>query len=140
MKANESFSIKTLILLALVLLGVMAAQGQQNIPTQTVGTATPTNQLTVYSAPLKLFTVMGYNSHTNVTFYVNVFSSTNAATNGGVPKFSIPVPPTNYYSLDFTYYGANLDACKVCVSSNLTTLALTPSNHVSIQSVLKAPQ
>lgn len=131
---------KLLFALVLLAIAVLAATAQQNIPTQTVGNSTPTNNLTVYSAPLKLFTVMGYNAHTNQTFYVNLFSRTNAATNGGTPVFSIPVPATNYYSLDFSYYGANLDACKVCISSNLTTLALTPSNWVSIQAVFKAPQ
>jgi hypothetical protein len=122
----------------LFLLAALTSQAQTLIPTMVVGNASYTNALTVFNAPLKLFTVQGYNSATN-TQYVQVFKTVTGATNGATPLFSFPVGATNYFSADYSYYGVNLDKCKVCISSNSTTLALTAST-VSIQAIFKAPQ
>jgi hypothetical protein len=126
---------KTFIIILFAALGL---QAQTLIPTQVAGNASYTNALTVFNAPLKLFTVQGYNSATN-TQYVQVFKTVTGATNGATPLFSFPVGATNYYSADYSFYGVNLDRCKVCISSNSTTLALTAAT-VSIQAVFKAPQ
>ena len=124
---------KTLITFAACLLAAVGIQAQQ-----VAGNASYTNALTVYNAPLKLQCVTGYNSASTRQF-VQVFNTVTGATNGAVPTFSFPVPPTNYFSLDFSSYGANLDKCKVCVSSNANSLALTAAT-VSIQAVFKSPQ
>ena len=125
-------------ILAALLLTLLSAAAQ-TIPTLTTGDAGLTNARTIYNAPLKLYSVTGFNGSTT-NLYVQVFGTVTGATNGAVPLFSIPVPATNYYSLDFSYYGVNLDRCRVAISSNSTTLVATPTANVSIQAVFKAPQ
>lgn len=127
---------KTILTSIMLLAGMIVSFGQQAFP---VGNSSLTNSRTIYAAPLKLFTVSGYNASPSL-LYVQIFGTVTNATNGATPLYSLPVNTTNWYSFDFTAVGLNLDACKVCVSSNATTLTLTPSNTTSIQATIKAPQ
>lgn len=64
----------------------------------------------------KVYSVSGYNS-SNATQFIMIFEGTNTPTNGQIPTFSIPVAATNFYSYDFSYYGADLYGVSACNST-----------------------
>lgn len=124
-------TILTFILLAAAVVGLHA----QTIPTRVIGSASFTNVMVASKQPAKLLQVSGYNSATN-TVYVQVFAKTYTPTNTMVPVFSFPVLTANFYSMDFTPYGADLDGIGVAASTTANTLTLA-TNQVSFQVIMK---
>jgi len=125
---------KTLKSLGIILLLALPALAQLT-PVGVTGNASLTNSLTVSTVPLKLYQLSGLNMAASLQ-YVQIFSQTNAATNGGTPTFSFPVNATNYFTWDFGVNGVDLDACVVKVSTNAATLGTAPAN-TSLQALKK---
>lgn len=105
-------------------------------PTQVVGSTTFVQSRIIRTSPCKLYTVLGYNS--GPAQFVMVFASGSTPTNGQTGVFCFPVAATNYFSLDFGYYGADLDAASVCNSTTATTNTLGSVN-CSFQGIFAAP-
>ena len=125
---------KLLFMLALIGLLPLATQAQNIVQTRVIGNASYTNTLVASYKPTKLFAVTGYNSGS--LQYIQVFQS-SAPTNGMIPIFSIPVAATQYFSIDFSYYGADLDKITVCNSSTADTLTKGSSN-CGLQAIIRA--
>lgn len=84
--------------------------------TMVIGDATFVQSRLATTREAKVYSVSGYNS-SNVTQFIMIFEGTNTPTNGQIPKFSIPVAATNFYSYDFSYYGADLYGVSACNST-----------------------
>lgn len=116
------------------------------VPTTVSGTGRYTNSLVVRTpgfgstnAPVKLYSIMGYNS-TNTTIYLQVYQQTsvpaNAATNFVIGPF--PIPATNFYYVDFNLYGADLDGATVVMSTTPGTNTIATA-CATIQSIWTIP-
>lgn len=79
---------------------------------------------------VKVFAVLGYNS--GPAQFVMVFGTNNPAgiapTNNQTGTFCFPVAASNYFVLDLSYYGANLDSVSVANSTTATNLTLGSTN------------
>lgn len=124
-------------LLGLVLMLCSFGAMAQNLQTFVVGNSLLTNSVVVSAAPAKLYAVLGYNASAS-TQYVQVFSTTNTApTNGTMSTFNFPVASSNYFYLDFSFYGADLSpGIVVCSSTTANTLTLSATN-TTIQAIIK---
>lgn len=125
----------------LALLALIATIACAAIPNTTIiGNTTYVPYRVSNTNAVKLYTVLGYNS--GPAQFVMVFGAKNSAgtapTNGQVGTFCFPVAASNYFSLDFSYYGANLDSVSVANSTTATNLTLGSTN-CSFQ-VIVAPQ
>jgi hypothetical protein len=121
------------VILFLALLLAPSAFAQN---TTVTGNASLTNLLAVSQVPVKLYAVIGYNSAGSPEF-VQVFNTETSPTNGTVPVFSIPVAAGQYFSFDFSYYGADLDNVWVASSSTASSLTLTAA-QTSFQAITKS--
>lgn len=86
-----------------------------------IGNAGYTNCLVVATKPAKLYAVTGYNS--GPAQFIQVFETNAPPVTGATPVFSIPVASQQYFDLDFSYYGADLDGIIVCNSTSANSLA-----------------
>ena len=125
---------KLFLLLGLIALLPLATKAQNIVPTRVIGNGTYTNMLVASYKPTKLFAVTGYNSGSLQD--IQIFQS-SAPTNGMIPIFSIPVAATQYFSIDFSYYGADLDKITICNSSTGDTLTKGGSD-CGIQAIIRA--
>lgn len=125
--------LRTTFLLWLLLAGTVWAQ---SVATSVIGNASLTNSLVVSSKPgTKLYALTGYNSASS-TQYIQILQTNGVPTNAVTPTFSIPVAAGNYYSFDFSTYGADLNKITVVVSTNAATVGLAPAN-TSIQAIIR---
>ncbi len=86
--------------------------------TKVVGDTSRVASRLIWSKPAKLFAVMGYNAQTNSQF-VYVFASATAPTNGQSGRLGpFPVGAAQYYSIDLSAYGADLDAIYIGISTS----------------------
>lgn len=126
---------KKKLLIGLSLLVAVAVFGQAIVATTIRGNSATVNNLNVsQGGPVKIYTVLGQNL-TNTTIYVQIFGS-NSPTAGAIPLVSVPVATQNFYSIDFGYYGLNLDGCQVVFSTNPTNFAVA-TQCGTIQAVIK---
>jgi hypothetical protein len=125
---------RTLFLLLAVSLAVVTAQAQNIVPTRVIGNSKLTNALVVSAKPTKLFAVTGYSPTTQ---YIQIIQTNQVPTNGIVPVFSVPVSAGQFYSIDFSYYGADLDSVTVVNSSTQNTLTLGSAN-TTFQAIIRA--
>lgn len=130
---------KKLSILAMVAIVTIAACAA--IPNTTIiGNTSYVPYRVVKTNAVKLYTILGYNS--GPAQFVMVFGTNNpsgaAPTNGQLGTFAFPVAASNYFSLDFSYYGANLDSISVANSTTATNLTLGSTN-CSFQAII-APQ
>jgi hypothetical protein len=123
--------LKCVALMGLIgLVGPVA--GAQNAAV--VGNAAYTNELVVATTPSKLYAVTGYNS--GPAQFIEVFETNKPPVTGATPVFSIPVSSGQYFDLDFSYYGADLDSIVICNSSTANTLTLGSLN-CGIQAIIR---
>lgn len=126
---------KKRILIGLSLLVAALAFGQAMVATHIVGKSLLVNNLNVsQGGNVKVYSVLGQNL-TNVTVYVQIFGS-NSPNPGDIALISVPVLSSNYFSIDFGYYGLNLDGCQVVFSTNSTNFAVT-TQCGTIQAIVK---
>lgn len=109
----------------------------QTTATRVSGNARLTNSLIVSSVlGTKLFTIQGYNA-ASATQYIQVFQTNAVPPNASVPTFSFPVASSNYFSMDFGQYGADLDRIMVVVSTNAATLGIGATNACALQAITR---
>jgi len=108
----------------------------QSTPTIVVGNSSPTNQLWVSQKPCKLYTALGQNLSGGVV-YVQVFQTSTNIVAGQVPFSSTPVPAApQFYSIDFSFYGADLSpGCRIYLSTTATNYTAT-TNSGTIQAII----
>lgn len=110
---------KKLIILPLLLLAVVVLA--DTIPTIILGDATAKSSFVAFTTAKKIYQITGYSASTQ---YIQVFETNTVPANGTVPKISVPVSAGQYYSIDFGYYGLNLDKCTLANSSTVNTLTI----------------
>ncbi len=94
----------------------------------------------VSTSPCKLNAVMGYNGATN-TQWLFVFEAKAAPTNGTWGRFGpFPIGATQFYSVDLSAYGADLDCVTVGVSTTDTTFTTAATNSATIQALISPMQ
>jgi hypothetical protein len=124
---------KTLLLTISILVAACAVQAQ-TVGTRVVGNAAATNSFIASSTKgTKVFAITGYSASTQ---YIQVFQTNGIPANGTVPTFSVPVSAGQFYSIDFSYYGADFDYCTVCNSSTANSLTIGAAD-TSFQSILR---
>lgn len=97
-------------------------------PTRVIGNGFYTNGIVVSQTPLKLYAVTGYNS-TASTAYLMVFETNAVPANGSICRLGpFPVGAGQWYSVDMSFYGADLDKCWVGMSSTAQSLTLAGTN------------
>ena len=109
------------------------ASQAQTVATRVVGDTTATNSLIVTSQASKTFLITGY---TATTQYIMVFQTNSVPANGTKAVFSVPVSAGQFYSIDFGYYGADLDKLTVCNSTTANTLTIGAAD-TTFQCVLR---
>jgi hypothetical protein len=121
------------------LLMVSAIANAQSLNTMVVGNSNPTNVLIVSHKSCKLFAVTGQNL-SGGSEYIQVFGTNAAPASGAVPIFSVPVPASpQFYSVDFSYYGADISpGCTVASSSTATSYTATVNTNSTIQAIIRA--
>jgi hypothetical protein len=102
----------------------LAAAAQ--IATRLVGDTSLTNKRLVSSTPCTLYAVTGVNSGPDQ--YLLVFETNALPANGSAAKICVPVLGAQFYSIDFSCYGAGLDKVYVACSTTTNTLTLGSSN------------
>lgn len=115
--------------LTLTLLLVAFVAMAQFIPTRTIGNTSTVASRVISTGPCKLFSVTGFNGH-SATQYLFVFEIGVAPTNGQAGRLGpFPVGAGQFYSVDLSAYGCDLDAVTVGMSttSNLFTNSATNS-------------
>lgn len=111
---------KKILFLAFLLAAFVAPA--QTVSTRIYGDTTATNSLIVTSQNgQKAYAFCGY---TTTTQYIMVFQTNAVPANGTKATFSVPVTAGQFYSIDFSYYGADLDKCTVCNSTTANTLTI----------------
>ncbi len=123
---------KTILTLVLLLGAVLGARAEN---TTVAGNSALTNSLKVASQPTKLYAVTGMNLSGSAE-YIQVFQKVTPV-NGDVPVFSFPVFASSPFALDFSFYGADLDAITICASTTATTLTLATAN-TTLQAIVKS--
>lgn len=128
---------KTLLILFLAFAAIGARA--QALNTFVVGNSSPTNSLIVSGKACKLFAVTGQNL-SGSTEYVQVFQTNAVPQAGAVPTFSVPVPASpQYFSIDFSYYGADLSrGCVIEVSTTATSLTAANGGSSTVQAIIRA--
>lgn len=114
--------------------GVLALSAGAQIQTRVLGNTLATNSLVVASSPTTLYAVTGYSASTQ---YIMVFQTNAVPANGATAVFSVPVSAGQYYSLDFSTYGAALDKVTVCNSTTPNTLTLGATD-TTFQAIIRA--
>lgn len=98
--------------------------------TTVIGDTTYQPYRVVKTNATKLFSITGYNS--GPAQFVMIFGAGNptglAPTNGQKGTFCFPVAANNYFVLDLSYYGADLDSVSVANSTTATNLTLGLTN------------
>jgi hypothetical protein len=122
---------KTFLLTILLLAGLTA--GAQTVSTRIVGNSLATNYVVVTSQATKVFAVTGY---TTATQFIQVFQTNALPANGSTPIFSVPVAAGQGYSVDFSFYGADMDKLTVCNSTTANTLTLGAAD-TTFQAILR---
>lgn len=126
---------RTKILLVLLCLSAVTAFASSLIDVRAIGTTALTNYRVISTTPCKVFTVMGYNSFT-AQQYVFLFEAAAAPTNGQAGRFGpFPVGSDQFYSVDLSAYGADVDKLTVGISTTSNTFTLGSSN-CSIQGII----
>lgn len=101
-----------------------------------VGDSRHVQSLVASASPCKLYAVTGYNS--GPAQYLLIFQAGYTPTNLEVAKFSFPIAAASYFSVDLSYYGADLDAASICNSTTDSTNTLGSVN-CSFQAILARP-
>jgi len=109
------------------------ASQAQTIATRVSGGTTATNSFIAASVPSKVFLISGYSATTQ---YIMVFQTNAVPANGTVAVFSVPVTGGQFYSMDFSYYGADLDKLTVCNSTTANTLTIGAAD-CTFQTILR---
>jgi hypothetical protein len=79
------------------------------------------NALQVSTIPATLYGISGYNSAATVKF-IQLHDSATAAAEGATPVYSITVPATSNFNIDFGFYGMSfLNGVYACNSSTAPT-------------------
>lgn len=126
---------KLLLAVAVLVFGVAAIAIADLIDTRTFGNSLLVESRVVSSVPCKAFLISGYNNSTNQLF-VQIHPRRTAPTNGAIPLFSIPVPAGNFYSFDFSTYGADMtNGIAVCCSTTVTNTTLGGTN-ITVQAII----
>ena len=103
--------------------------------TRTVGNGQFTNSLIVSSIPCKLYGVCGYNS-TATNEFLMIFETNAVPANGTVCRIGpFPVGANQFFSVDFSFYGSDLDKCLVAMSTTSNSLTLAGTNF-TIQGIV----
>ena len=111
---------RTLLFALLLSVSAMAASAQ-TIATYVRGDSTATNSLIATTKACKVFAITGYSASTQ---YIQIFGTNAVPANGVKALFSVPVSAGQFYSIDFSYYGADLDGLVICNSSTVNTLTI----------------
>jgi hypothetical protein len=124
---------KTLI--ALLCAVCLVATASDLIATRAIGTTGLVASRVVSKVPCKLYAAMGYNASVS-TQYLFVFESGLTPTNGQSGKLGpFPVSGNQFYSVDLSTYGADLDAVTIGVSTT-DNVFTNCSTNVTIQAIL----
>jgi hypothetical protein len=123
------------LICAVLMVTAGAAMAAALIATRTIGDTSRVASRVISTTPCKLFAVTGYNSFGS-TQYVFVFESGAVPTNGQAGKLGpFPVAAGQWYSVDLSAYGADLDAVTVGVSTSDSTFTNSATN-CTIQAVI----
>ena len=118
----------------LLLIAGLAVQAAPTTFTAVIGDTSLTNSLVASKAPCKLFAVTGYNSGPDQ--FITVFQTNAVPADGVKGKLGpFPVGSGQFYSIDLSAYGADLDAVTICNSTTAETLT-KGSADCSIQAVI----
>lgn len=106
----------------------------QTVATRVTGDSTATNSFVASTKPQKVFLLTGYSATTQ---YIMVFGTNTVPANGAKCNLGpFPVSAGQFYSIDFGYYGADLDAVTVCNSTTVNTLTIGAAD-CTFQAVVK---
>jgi len=123
---------KSLIFIAALMLAT--ALQAQTTPTRVIGDTTATNSAIFTSQNgTKVFALTGYSATTQ---YIMVFQTNGIPANGFKATFSVPVSAGQFYSVDFGYYGADMDKLTVCNSTTANTLTIGAAD-TTFQAILR---
>ncbi len=127
------------ILIALLTVTITVTAASIITATTVVGNTSVVASRLISSKPCKLFAVMGFNAATN-SQYVFIFESKVAPTNGQSGRLGpFPVGAAQFYSIDLSAYGADLDAVYVGMSTNNVLYTNCPTN-CTIQAIIAGNQ
>lgn len=129
---SDAASMGMLAILIALLLSLAPSARAQNAALE--GSGSMTNACVMPNMPARIYRIMGYNS-TNVPICIQVFQTNAVPLTGALPLIILPVPALSPYTLDFSYYGMQMDGCTVCASTTTNTLTLAPTPCISIEDI-----
>lgn len=119
----RKFTLSVMVTVTLLALLLTARAGNGLGPNRVWGNGFFTNGLVVSGIPCRLYAATGYNS-TSTNVFLMIFETNTAPAAATVPKLGpFPVGAGQFYSIDFSAYGADLD--KVYVSMSTTSNGFT---------------
>ncbi len=134
--SGQQFTMKKKFLTISLFLVAIVAFAASTISTRLIGDTLLVKSRVVSGRSCKLYAVCGYNASAS-TQYMLVFETNALPADGTFAKLGpFPVLTGQFYSIDLSTYGADMDYVTVAASSTTNYLTLTSGTNVTIQAII----